>query len=85
VRAHRLCKPGDILSLSVKPKRMKMPLATFEGSIRVGADKAVIAEEITLTFGFVDIVEAPAPVAAAAAPATPEPTPAAPLRAAVNA
>ena len=51
----------------------------------MGADKAVIAEEITLTFGFVDIVEAPAPVAAAAAPATPEPTPAAPLRAAVNA
>ena len=85
VRAHRLCKPGDILSLSVKPKRMKMPLATFEGSIRVGADTAVIAEEITLTFGFVDIVEAPAPVAAAAAQATPEPTPAAPLRAAVNA
>jgi 3-hydroxyacyl-[acyl-carrier-protein] dehydratase len=85
VRAHRLCKPGDILSLSVKPKRMKMPLATFEGSIRVGADKAVIAEEITLTFGFVDIVEAPTPVAAAAAQATPEPTPAAPLRVAVNA
>ena len=80
VRAHRLCKPGDILSLSVKPKRMKMPLATFEGSIRVGADKAVIAEEITLTFGFVDIVESPV----AASPAVPAPA-AAPLRAAVNA
>ena len=26
VRAHRVCKPGDILSLSIKPKRMKMPL-----------------------------------------------------------
>jgi len=54
VRAHRICRPGDLLSLSVKPKRMKMPLATFEGSIRVGQEKAVIAEEITLTFGLVD-------------------------------
>ena len=59
VRAHRICKPGDILSLSIKPKRQKMPLATFEGMIRVGQEKAVIAEEITLTFGFVDAVVAP--------------------------
>ena len=59
VRAHRICKPGDVLSLSIKPKRMKMPLATFEGSIRVGKEKAIIAEEITLTFGFVDAANAP--------------------------
>ncbi|MBM3864695.1 MAG: FabA-like domain protein [Verrucomicrobia bacterium] len=85
VRAHRVCRPGDILSLSVKPKRMKMPLATFEGSIRVGADKAVIAEEITLTFGFVEIAEAPAPAAAAPTITAPAPAEAAPLRAAVNA
>lgn len=62
VRAHRVCKPGDILSLSIKPKRMKMPLATFEGSIRVGQEKAVIAEEITLTFGIVDAANAPVPI-----------------------
>lgn len=90
VRAHRVCKPGDILTLSVKPKRMKMPLATFEGAIRVGTEKAVIAEEITLTFGIVDAANAPLPIngvgdsapvngAEAEAPATP------PLRAAVNA
>ena len=90
VRAHRICKPGDILTLSIKPKRMKMPLATFEGAIRVGQDKAVIAEEITLTFGFVDAISPPVsingtehaeptPVAEAlGAPATP-------LRAAINA
>jgi hypothetical protein len=29
-----------------------MPLATFEGNIRVGAEKAVTAEEFTLTFGY---------------------------------
>lgn len=54
VRCHRVCKPGDLLSLSVKPKRVHMPLATFEGSIRVGQEKAVLAEEITLTFGYAE-------------------------------
>lgn len=53
VRAHRVCKPGDVLSLAIKPKRMKLPLATFEGTIRVGQEKAVIVEEFTLTFGYV--------------------------------
>ncbi len=62
VRAHRICKPGDILTLSIKPKRMKMPLATFEGSIRVGQEKAVIAEEITLTYGFIDAAHSPVPI-----------------------
>ena len=93
VRAHRVCKPGDILSLSVKPKRMKMPLATFEGAIRVGTEKAVIAEEITLTFGFVDAVNAPVPINGvgqseangATVPAIPAATATPPLRVAVNA
>jgi 3-hydroxyacyl-[acyl-carrier-protein] dehydratase len=92
VRAHRICKPGDILSLSIKPKRMKMPLATFEGAIRVGQEKAVIVEEITLTFGMVDAVDAPVQIngtgvhagasnSAPAAPTLVEP----PLRVAINA
>jgi acyl carrier protein len=54
VRAHRICRPGDILSISIKPKRTKMPLATFEGAIRVGQEKAAIVEEFTLTFGLED-------------------------------
>lgn len=54
VRCHRICRPGDLLSMTVKPKRTKMPLATFEGSIRVGQEKAAMAEEITLTFAFAD-------------------------------
>lgn len=54
VRCHRICRPGDTLSLSVRPRRVKMPLATFEGSIRVGQDKAAVAEEITLTFAYAD-------------------------------
>ena len=58
VRCHRICKPGELLSISVKPKRLKMPLATFEGAIRVGQEKAAMAEEITLTFGLADAVAA---------------------------
>jgi len=86
VRAHRMCKPGDILTLSIKPKRMKMPLATFEGAIRVGQEKAVIAEDITLTFAYVESAVAPAAVESAGQSA-PEVIPSAtpPLRVAINA
>ena len=65
VRAHRICRPGDTLVLTIKPKRIKMPLATFEGAIRVGSEKAAIAEEITLTFALAD-----APVAPVSTPAS---------------
>lgn len=51
VRCQRVCKPGDLLELTIKPRRLKAPLAVLEGTIRVGGQRAVIAEEITLTFG----------------------------------
>jgi 3-hydroxyacyl-[acyl-carrier-protein] dehydratase len=69
VRAHRMCKPGDILTLSIKPKRMKMPLATFEGAIRVGQEKAVIAEDITLTFAYVEAAIEPTAINGTGQPA----------------
>ena len=87
VRCHRVCKPGDVLSLAVKPRRAKMPLATFEGSIRVGTEKAVVAEEITLTFGYAAASAEPAEVDARARQETaraPE-APSTPLAAAINA
>ena len=59
-----MCKPGDVLSLSIKPKRLKVPLATFEGAIRVGQEKAAIAEEITLTFAYAEEVAVDAAKAA---------------------
>ena len=52
VRAHRICKPKDVLTLNVKPKRIKHPIATFEGQVSVSGEKAAFAEEITLTFDF---------------------------------
>ena len=71
VRCQRVVKPGETLLLSVRPKRIKAPLATFEGTIKVGDEKAAFAEEITLTFGYVGQVPAPAQAAApATAPAT---------------
>ncbi len=60
VRCSRVCRPGDVLTLTLKPKRIKAPLVTFEGYVHVEKEKAVVAEEITLTFGLVDEV---APVA----------------------
>ena len=74
VRCSRVCRPGDVLSLTLKPKRIKAPLVTFEGNIRVGKDKAITAEEITLTFNLVDEVaaaEAPAPEQAGGSAASP--------------
>jgi hypothetical protein len=49
-----------VLTLSIRPKRLKLPLATFEGQIRVGQEKAAIAEEITLTYAFAEEVAQPA-------------------------
>lgn len=86
VRCHRVCKPGDVLALSIKPKRAKMPLATFEGSIRVGSEKAAVAEEITLTFAYTEVAAQPAALAAPAEPAGKEPAVSSPpLVAAFNA
>ena len=65
VRCSRVCKPGDVLTLTLKPKRVKAPLAVYTGNIRVGQEKAVVAEEITLTFGLVD-APSTVPVAPAA-------------------
>jgi len=87
VRAHRVCRPGDILTMSIKPKRMKMPLATFEGAIRVGQEKAAIVEEFTLTFGYAEAVVQPAAINGADHPMVngSDSSSAPPLRAAVNA
>jgi 3-hydroxymyristoyl/3-hydroxydecanoyl-(acyl carrier protein) dehydratase/acyl carrier protein len=52
VRCHRICKPGDILTLQIKPRNIRHPLALFHGSITVDGEKASIAEEIKLAFDY---------------------------------
>ena len=57
VRCQRICRPDDLLTFSVKPKRIKVPAATFEGSVTVNGEKAAFAEEITLTFQLLPAAE----------------------------
>ena len=52
VRCRRVCKPGEKLELSIRPKQIRHPLAVFDGLIRVGDEKAASAEEIKLTFDY---------------------------------
>lgn len=52
IRAQRICKPGDLLRLHIKPKRIRHPLATFEGAITTESEKVAFAEEISLTFDY---------------------------------
>ena len=41
----------------VRPKRMRHPLAVFEGEIKVGDEKTASAEEIKLTFDYYPTVQ----------------------------
>lgn len=50
VRCHKICRPGDVLQLSIQLKKVHAPLAQFEGSIHVEGVKVARAEEISLTF-----------------------------------
>jgi 3-hydroxyacyl-[acyl-carrier-protein] dehydratase len=52
VRCQRVCRPQDVLTLVVKPKRIKHPLAIFQGHITCGAERVAFAEEISLTFDY---------------------------------
>tara|TARA_Y100001934_G_C12378015_1_gene790415 strand:- start:2683 stop:3597 length:915 start_codon:yes stop_codon:yes gene_type:complete len=52
VRCRRVCKPGEKLELTIKPKQIRHPMAVFDGLIRVGDQKAASAEEIKLTFDY---------------------------------
>lgn len=68
VRCTRICRPGDVLTLIVRPKRIKHPVALFEGTITVNGEKAAFAEEITLTFDYLPPEEKPADGTDAASP-----------------
>jgi len=52
VRCSRVCRPQDVLTLVVKPKRIKHPLALFSGHIMCANERVAFAEEISLTFDY---------------------------------
>lgn len=58
VRCQRICLPGETLTLRVKLKHIRHPLAMFEGKITVNGESAAWAEEICLTFDWVGVAGA---------------------------
>jgi acyl carrier protein len=58
VRCQRICVPGDTLTLTIKPKSLRHPIAKFEGKITVDGETAAWAEDISLTFDWTAAEEA---------------------------
>lgn len=52
IRCHKECKPGVLFEMETELKRLRHPMATFEGNIKVNGEKVVFAEEITLLFDY---------------------------------
>ena len=57
IKCRRVCKPGDVLSMSVKVERVRHPLACFSGEILVGEQKTAHAGEIKLAFDFYPLMD----------------------------
>jgi len=57
IKCRRICKPGDVLSMSVKVSRIRHPLACFSGEILVNGQKTAQAAEIKLAFDFYPVVD----------------------------
>ena len=52
VRCSRICKPQEVLEMSVDIDRLRAPLCIASGRISVGGQKTLVVEKISLTFGF---------------------------------
>lgn len=59
IRCSGTSVPGDLLTLTVTPKRIKHPIAVFDGCITVNGEKKSFAEDITLGFDYLPAVAAP--------------------------
>lgn len=57
IKCRRICKPGDVLSMSVKVERVRHPLACFSGEILVNGQKTAHAGEIKLAFDFYPLMD----------------------------
>jgi len=52
VRCQRICKPGETLSMAIQVKRLRHPMAQFDGHILCGTDKAASVQNLTLSFDY---------------------------------
>lgn len=50
IKCRRVCTPGDLLELAMKPVKMREPLAYFSGTIRVGTQKTASCDSLALSF-----------------------------------
>ncbi|QYY36444.1 hypothetical protein [Ruficoccus sp. ZRK36] len=50
VRCSRFCRPGDVLDMQIKARRIRHPRAGFQGSITVDGQRTAYAEGINLMF-----------------------------------
>tara|TARA_B100001123_G_C15272209_1_gene1010752 strand:- start:773 stop:1648 length:876 start_codon:yes stop_codon:yes gene_type:complete len=57
VRCQRFCVPGETLTLTIKPKSIRHPIAKFEGKVSVQGENAAWAEDITVTFDWREAVD----------------------------
>ena len=48
VRCHRVCRPGEVLTLTLKKTSAEAGRTVFAGSVRVGTEKAVSLEAMTV-------------------------------------
>lgn len=55
ISCHRICRPGDTLNLSIKPKTLRHPIFKFDGKIQVNDQKVASAENISLAFDYQNI------------------------------
>ncbi len=52
MRCINFCKPGDTLSMRIKPLRIRHPLGSYMGHMTRGQDKVAYVEELTLMFDY---------------------------------
>lgn len=50
VKCRRVCIPGDVLSLTIEPEKVREPLAYFRGNITVGTQKTASCATLALSF-----------------------------------
>lgn len=50
VRSRRICRPGEVLRMTIQSRKVRAPLAYFDGKIAVGEEVAASCESLTLAF-----------------------------------
>jgi 3-hydroxymyristoyl/3-hydroxydecanoyl-(acyl carrier protein) dehydratase len=48
---YRVIKPGDVLEMEQKLRRLRAPVAVFQGSVKVGGERACQVDQLMLAFG----------------------------------